>query len=184
MSDDIKNKQLNVFISYSNKDFNKAKDIAENCRDLGFNTWLDEDEIRLGENWQEALEKAISRSNIVFVLISKDSITSSWVNKEWNLLCEEKWKRPEIYIIPIILEDAKTPPFLCEYQAFSAEGQEINYEILKRQLARYLENNIVSNKKPGSDKAIKTEEGRLANRVKELKQSLEDQRKMQGDQKK
>jgi hypothetical protein len=177
MKNELDRKQPKVFISYSDsdEDRNIAKYLADSCKALGFAAWLDKDEIQSGDDWQKSIEEEIKSCKLVLVLISEEALASSWVNREWSVLCEEKWKRPDLSIIPVVLEDAKTPPFLCEYRAFRANEEKNSYENLKRYLAN-LDDESMSNKKPKNDEVIRTEQERLTDRVRDLKQSLEEVR--------
>ncbi len=184
MDKDSKNKSYSVFISYASTDADKAKNLVNECKVLGLETWLDEKEIKTGDNWREKLESTIKSCNVAIILISKEALSSNLVSKEWNVICEEKWNRPDIKIIPIILEEAKTPPFLCKYQAYSAEDGVIDYEKIKKYLKQSLGKTYISNHKHSRNKNIKPELDRFANRVINLKKSLKKESRKAGKSKK
>jgi predicted ribosome quality control (RQC) complex YloA/Tae2 family protein len=172
MSKEPKTDSPTIFISYAHDDSAKAIYIAKECKKHGLNTWLDEINIRAGDIWQNEIEKAIESCDVALVLISSKSVSSKWVNKEWSALCEEKWKRPDINIIPIKLEDTKTPPFLCQYKCYNAKNLKSFYKYFNQWLGNYIVSKSLSNTKETVDEELKSEINRLEARIRELKDAL------------
>ena len=72
---------MQVFISYSSVDKIIAKKISNNLKNKGISVWLDESEIRVGESIPEKIEEGINSSDVLCLLISKNSISSNWVKR-------------------------------------------------------------------------------------------------------
>jgi len=64
-----------VFISHSSSDRDWARNFANSLQSYGISVWLDELSLQAGESWEEAIEKALRESQVVVVLISKESVT-------------------------------------------------------------------------------------------------------------
>jgi len=180
VTDKTETKPYQVFISYSRKDTGAARNIAALCNKIGLNAWLDED-LLPGENWQEGIEKALEACTIAIVLISSGSSSSQWTRKEWSALCEQKWKRPDIEIIPIKMEDAKTPPFLCRYETISAKDEDLDYRLLAAFLSKSRQRKSDPLLRESSAEEVKLEIDRLEERVRDLKRLLENHRQECGD---
>lgn len=125
-----KSKGYRVFISYSSEDSSIARSVAKNCEKLGLHAWLDEENIMPGMNWRDEIEAAIKSSEVAIVIISKNSISPNHANKDWSLICEEKWQRPDIKIVSLKIEKIKTPPFLCKYKSFYENKKKSDYDPL------------------------------------------------------
>jgi len=173
MSKDSNKESYDVFISYALDDLNKAKVIADKCKRIGFNVWTDESDIVPGEPWRDKLEHAIKSCDVVIILISKKALLSDWINKEWSIICEEKWNRPNITILPIKLEDIKTPPFLCKYNEYNAKNSFIDYEEITKYIRNNVENKFIIDVEFFKTKNTEQEFDRLVNRVRKIKESLE-----------
>lgn len=71
-----------VFISYSSKDIEYARYIRMGLEQAGVPIWMDEAEIKLGEKWIHSIESALDQSTALVVLMSHQSKSSDWVNRE------------------------------------------------------------------------------------------------------
>lgn len=112
-----------IFISYSNRDADAAQSLAKLCTDTGAETWLDRWEIKPGENWREKLDDALRHANIFLVLVSR-AVQSDrpWQSREWSAICEHKWIRPDVRIIPIRLDECALPAFLSGLEALDGSN--------------------------------------------------------------
>ncbi len=100
---------IDIFISYSSYDREKALTLAGELRRNGYEVWMDQDGIGGAQNWSSEIVDAINKTKTVLFLISKNSVTSHNCAKEIHL-ANEKYKN----ILPVVLE--KTPlPVLFEY---------------------------------------------------------------------
>ncbi len=86
-----------VFISYSRKDLSFVKQVVADLKKAGLDVWYDVSSIRGGSRWRVEIEKAIKKSLFVLVVLSPDSMTSQWVEREFLFASNLKRK-----IIPIM----------------------------------------------------------------------------------
>jgi tetratricopeptide (TPR) repeat protein len=74
---------VKLFISYSREDAgNFAKHIHRFMRNKGHDVFIDVNDIRIGKPWADSIEKNISECDIFVVILTPDSLTSSYVEKE------------------------------------------------------------------------------------------------------
>lgn len=181
MKKDPGKQHKNVFISYSRKDSDEAKAIAKKCEQLGFDAWLGDEKVTLGGEWRERIEDAIRSSDVAIVLISSNALSSKSLSQEWSALCEETWKRPEFFIIPIKLENVKTPPFLYAYESLAFYKWNADFQKIQDALSNLLETKRADAKTKLTIKSKSKEEiKRLETRVKALKGYCEKSPEEQG----
>lgn len=72
-----------VFISYSRKDLAFVEQLAEDLKNAGLDVWYDISGLVGGARWRFEIEGALRNSQFVVVVLSPDSITSEWVEREF-----------------------------------------------------------------------------------------------------
>lgn len=99
-----------IFISYSKGDREIAKKLYLDLKKFGFEPWLDTEHLLPGQNWKEAIIRAIEDSSYFFALISPNSLSNrGFVQKELKIALEyiDEFPESDIYLIPIRLADCK-----------------------------------------------------------------------------
>lgn len=71
-----------VFISYSYKDKEFVQKLASDLQARGIRLWYDRLEINVGDSIVEKIEQGIGQSAFLLVVLSKNSIGATWVQKE------------------------------------------------------------------------------------------------------
>jgi len=89
-----------VFISYTRKDQDAARLIAERLRAAGFVVLLDTETLVTGDKWSDQVRAALQDAAAVLVLLSSNSRRSSWVEDELQTALENKK-----LVIPILLDE-------------------------------------------------------------------------------
>ena len=92
-----------IFISYSKKDAERARQLVQHLSAQGWSVFWDRN-VPPGKQWREVLEAELMPAACVIVLWSKNSIGSSWVDEE----AQEGRKRD--VLIPVRLDPVE-PPF-------------------------------------------------------------------------
>ncbi len=87
-----------IFISYSRRDQEYARQLAGQLRANGFTVWID-DRIDYGDLWFKEIEQAIVDCAAVTVIMTPDSHESEWVHRE--ILIAKREKKP---IFPLLLK--------------------------------------------------------------------------------
>lgn len=93
-----------VFISHSSEDIREARQLKNLLEEAGITCWIDDKNIRGGEDFTEDIVDAIRDCSVVVVLLSKIAQKKSWVKKEIikALKYKEQNGRPEV--LPIMID--------------------------------------------------------------------------------
>ena len=97
-----------AFISHASEDRSDAERIAAELRDHGVRPWLDQHELKGGDQWDQRIRETIHRVDYFVVLQSSNLMTrsgSSYVNLEINLARDRQKMFPTggIFVIPALL---------------------------------------------------------------------------------
>lgn len=87
-----------VFISYSRRDQDYARQLADQLRANSFAVWID-DRIDYGDRWFKEIEQAIVDCAAITVIMTPESHESEWVHRE--ILIAKREKKP---IFPLLLK--------------------------------------------------------------------------------
>jgi hypothetical protein len=99
-----------IFISYASEDAGDARRLYDDLKSAGFNPWLDRENLLPGQNWRDAITKAIRECNFFLCLISSRSLTKrGYVQKEMKMALDvlDEFPDGEIFFIPVRLDDCK-----------------------------------------------------------------------------
>jgi|GEM_PF-771588 len=104
-----------VFLSYSRNDKSVAQKIASTLGAKDILVWLDTQELQLGDSLVSKVKEGISASDYIIVLLSENSVKSSWVAHELghNLI---DWENRDITLLPIRVDNCEVPAALASYQ--------------------------------------------------------------------
>lgn len=101
-----------LFISHSSKDKTFAQQLASDLRELGHEVWLDEWEIRVGDCIVTKVEEGLLAADYVVLVLSKHSVESGWVEREWKTKYWDEIQSRQTMLLPALLEDCTIPPLL------------------------------------------------------------------------
>jgi hypothetical protein len=93
-----------VFISYSRKDVVFARKMAGDLEKAGFKVWWDVSDLKGGDDWVRVIPSAIESSQFFIILLSPDSILSSWVEKEYLHALTLRMK-----VVPVMIKPCTVP---------------------------------------------------------------------------
>jgi TIR domain len=93
-----------IFVSYSSKDRPFALGLVKELKNLGVNVWIDQLGIGLGENWDNAIEEALERSETFMLILSPTSVESPNVQDEVSIAINTQKK-----MVPILIKECKLP---------------------------------------------------------------------------
>ena len=89
-----------VFLSYASKDQKTAETICQALEGRGLECWMAVRNVHPGENFQEAIVRAIRAAKVMLFVFSANSNNSDEVKKEIALAGQHK-----VFVIPIRVED-------------------------------------------------------------------------------
>lgn len=101
-----------IFISYSHKDRNFAKRLAESLHAAGEDVWWDQWEILAGDSLiKKIFEEGLSSAAVFIVILSPESVKSNWVSQELDVATVRRIEGVT-KIIPVVIGDVKIPSAL------------------------------------------------------------------------
>lgn len=105
-----------VFISHSSKDKPVVRRLTADLMNAGIKVWLDEQSIMVGDSISERISQALAKSDFFIIVISKNSMSSDWVQRELNATIMAELSRRSVHILPVRLDDADIPALLSDRQ--------------------------------------------------------------------
>ena len=96
-----------IFISYHHNDGDFAENLNTKLRESGFDTWMDEAGLACGDDWRTEIDHAIGEAGALILVMTPDSLASSYVTYEWAFALGAG-----VDIIPIMLKETDVHPRL------------------------------------------------------------------------
>jgi len=125
----------NIFMSYSRREVGFVDQLTSRLEQEGFQVWLDYRSLVPGSPWKTQIEKGLDESEVILLVVSKESIASKYVELEWRRVIEEEDKR----IILAIFEAVDLPEVLEKYEWVDFRG---SFEAGIRELVGQLESPV------------------------------------------
>lgn len=137
----VKRPVAKVFISYSAKDSDFANQLARDLLRVDFQVIKDSEVLLVGDDISEKISDSISDSDFVIAIISRDSIGSSWFQKEIEYALKKGKKLlpilKETVEIPILLSSLKYADFTVDYKvALDALVKSLQASVVQREKQR------------------------------------------------
>ena len=120
-----------IFLSYSRKDLDFVEQLASDLKESGLDVWYDLSGLDGGSRWRNSIEKAIRESQYVVIVLSPDSVSSEWVEREY-LFASNLGRK----IVPVLLRPCELPLYYLNihYIDFQDGKYKQNYPLLLRVL--------------------------------------------------
>jgi hypothetical protein len=115
-------RQLKVFLCHGSEDKPAVRELYQLLRNADMQPWLDEADIKPGQDWDHAIRDAVKACHIVLVILSPRSVTKEgYVPKEIGFALDRAQEMPEdrVYIIPVLIEPCSIPRSLEKWQSVS-----------------------------------------------------------------
>lgn len=103
-----------IFLSHSTIDKTFTRWLAHRLDRAGAKVWIDEAEIKVGESLVQKLGSAITSSEYVAAVISKSSVTSSWVQHELQVAMTREIQGKKSIVLPLLIDDVEMPAYLID----------------------------------------------------------------------
>jgi hypothetical protein len=94
------------FISYSSKNQEFADRLYADLQSNGVRCWFAPKDIAIGARVRDAIDEGIRDKDRVLLILSEQSVSSSWVEKEVETAFEEEARRGNVVLFPIRLDGA------------------------------------------------------------------------------
>src|SRR5438045_3090755 len=95
-----------VFLSYSSRDKEVVRSVAERLRGDGLKVWWDEWEIRAGDSIPSKIEDGLERSRVLVLCMSANAFGSDWSGLEAGTFRFRDPLNKERRFVPLRLDDA------------------------------------------------------------------------------
>jgi hypothetical protein len=105
------------FLSYSRSDQEFALRLATYVRAQGISLWVDQLDIRPSEHWDRAIERAVSKSLGIVVVLSPRSVASDNVADEISFAIDGGKS-----VLPVMIERCNLPLRITRMQIIDATG--------------------------------------------------------------
>ena len=101
-----------IFVGYAHSDKAIAQAIASGLTARNVRVRVDEGELRVGDSLIERISHAPDEINFVVVLVSPNSVTSSWCLKEISFAMTGSLRSKGVKVLPLRIGGAAMPPAL------------------------------------------------------------------------
>jgi formylglycine-generating enzyme required for sulfatase activity len=103
-----------IFLSHSSQDKDSVRRLAEDLRRVGIEVWLDEWEIRVGDQISRKIQEGLKNTDYLAVWLTRASVASGWVEREWQAKFGAEIAAKSAIILPLLAEDCELPPLLVD----------------------------------------------------------------------
>lgn len=94
------------FISHSSKDHDFAKLLHAGLQQEGVRCWFAPEDLKTGDEFRQCIDEAIRIYDKLLVVLSENSIQSSWVKDEVEAALEKERRQNKLVLFPVRLDDA------------------------------------------------------------------------------
>lgn len=101
-----------IFISYSTKDKAIVERIYQDLSKADVEVWLDEREIKVGDDIRQKIEQGIKNFDFFGIVLSKSSVQSAWVQNELSAAYVKEMESKKVTILPIKIEECDVPALI------------------------------------------------------------------------
>jgi hypothetical protein len=101
-----------VFLCHSSQDKGFVKRLALDLKRRSIAVWFDAWEIGVGDSITEKVGNAIQDSGWLAVVLTRNSVASSWVQRELSSALMREFEEKRVFILPIVAEACAIPILL------------------------------------------------------------------------
>lgn len=101
-----------VFLCHATADKPFVRRLGAELERFGFDVWIDERNIAVGDSLRESIEAAMDHAKFVIVVLSPTSVRRPWVRDEISAAFDIEMERGSKIILPVLLRKANLPRFL------------------------------------------------------------------------
>lgn len=102
-----------VFLCHSSSDKGFVRMVNDDLRRLGAQTWLDENNIKVGDSLVEKISDGLKSSQYLALFLSPQSVKSMWTRREWQSFLSRQLAGTFVTLLPILVEKCDIPAILA-----------------------------------------------------------------------
>jgi hypothetical protein len=118
---------LKAFISYSTDDKNVGAGIKAALDDLGIESFLAHNDLRVSEEWRNRISQELEECEVFIPLLSKSFSQSKWCDQETGTIIHRK----SVLIIPLSIDGTVPYGFISHIQSHKIPANGISTEIIR-----------------------------------------------------
>lgn len=132
-----------IFLSHSSVDKPFVRKLEKRLIDEGFETWLDEKVLLVGDALVPTIAHAINQSRAVIIVVSNASIHSKWLRYELNA-ATQRMIQGGCRVLPVVIDDVDVPSEIAtllyaDFRKDSRRGMQVLLNALEFESSRYPE---------------------------------------------
>lgn len=93
-----------AFISYSSKDSDLAERLHTDLQAKGVRCWFAPEDLKIGDKFRTEIDRAIRLHDKLLLLLSENSISSAWVEKEVESAFDRENREKRLVLFPVRLD--------------------------------------------------------------------------------
>ncbi|MEM8950969.1 MAG: tetratricopeptide repeat protein [Pseudomonadota bacterium] len=124
--------EFDIFLSHASPDKPWVETLKGKLEAFGLRVWLDQDEIRAGDNWVVKLSDGLEKSRYMVLVLSDHTADRAWVIQEWTSFMGGHG--PLGRLLPVTLDSVQLPFILKATQAIAGvdrDAERVAAEIFK-----------------------------------------------------
>lgn len=125
-----------LFFSYASADQPKVRRLADALRREGHETWIDEEDIDVGDSIPGAIERGLRGADFVVVCLSKTANQRGWVEAQRDVTFMQQMQERHARILPVRLEDVDYPYLLQAIAGVDLFPDDAAFDLAVRKLVR------------------------------------------------
>ena len=118
MAESVGKRPFHTFLSHAHVDKRQADKLYHFLSEMAnIPVWYDAVNLPPGGTIVENLFEAIENSRTAIILLSHQSVTRGWVQKEYQAAVNHQTQYPDFRVVPVRLDDVELPNFLQTYSS-------------------------------------------------------------------
>lgn len=118
-----------IYISYSTHDRSVKDKIVEVLKENGHTVFTERASLRAGSNFLNEISKRIVEADIILVICSKSSMSSTWVHRELESLVFNTISDDRKKIIPIRVDGTPLPGYLLNRRIYNVDSKNVRVSL-------------------------------------------------------
>ena len=106
--------RVKAFLSHSSTDADLARRLALDLQAANVDVWLDQWQLGVGEEIVQSIEQGVDEAEFVIVLLTRASVASEWVDREWRRKVHDEAETERVAVVPVRGETCEIPDFLAQ----------------------------------------------------------------------
>lgn len=112
---------MKIYVSHSHGDEAKkvAAALADAILSAGHEPVSSASRVQLGDDYEKSLRQSLKESDAYIFVVDENWAQNRRLQHEWSSAVEQSWEDPDKPMIPFLIGNVDTPPFLRERQSIS-----------------------------------------------------------------